>query len=203
MTFGGVGVDIVTGDLTTAAWHNALNKLNYTIFGNPATVAEAAAAVAPAVDKCLAYSKVMGQGYIASLIGTFIPFDNTAPQVSEGVSILSIAYTPTLFGSRLIVKCDVTLSAETGTHMTAAIFETDSGGLGAYNPSAIAVSSGYCAGNMIRFKFSTTLTAGNSHAFSVRVGPSASTVTFGVNGRATQTLGNMISSTLEIFEISA
>jgi len=100
-----------------------------------------------------------------------IPQDNTAPTVTEGTEVFSIAFTPTASNSTLLIQADFQLSSSTnGRYINYALFE-DSTCIGAWSDHNVASNNGLVASfNVVRSASSTT-----ARTYSVRAGCSSGT----------------------------
>lgn len=129
---------------------------------------------------------------------TVIPFDDTIPQNTEGVEILTLAITPTNASSRLVISVNVPMAKTAADTVIAALFQDTTA-------NALAANSATVAGANFQViaGFEHIMTAGTTSAttFKIRVGPAnAGTVT--VNGASSaRKLGGVMKTTISIMEV--
>jgi hypothetical protein len=130
---------------------------------------------------------------------TTIPNDDTVPQSTEGVEVMTVAITPKATAHTLLI--DVLLHISTGgagTQLAAALFQ-DSG------TSAIAASTMVVgdANNVAQLRVLHTMTAGTTSAttFKVRYGPNGGTAYINSAG-GTGRFGGVMLSRISVTEIA-
>ena len=129
-----------------------------------------------------------------------IPQDNTIPQSSEGVEVLTLAITPTNASSvlNIFVHVPVWGTAGGGVGTGFALFK-DSG--------SNAIAAGTCSTGGIpnaSFSLHHNISAGStsSQTFKLRIGAGGSgTVGINSNSAATRTYGGVAATTMTIFEV--
>lgn len=131
---------------------------------------------------------------------TTIPNDDTIPQNTEGVEVMTLAITPKSATSKLKIEVVVNCAVATTGNVIAALFQDGTA-------NALAAVCEYTAtsnGNM-RLVFTHYMTAGttSSTTFKVRVGcNNAGTLTF--NGaQGVRQFGGVMASSITISEIAA
>lgn len=134
---------------------------------------------------------------LTTLVGltTFIAFDDTIPQSSEGEEILSQAITPLRATSTLVCDVSVPVTAASGTLVVVALFEA-----GSADAKRVAYIDG---GNQATISFSYQVAFGNTTArtFSVRVGQVNAGLCY-INGSGgSRQFGGTMFSSLTIYEI--
>ena len=150
---------------------------------------------------------VEGHGTVAQVVAdteltlvtsaTTMPFDDTIPQNTEGVEVLSVAITPINASSTLEIEVSTQVGSSTTTTVTAALFvDTTADALNAMGESVDATT-------IRTIKYIHRVTAGSTSArtYKVRVGGNAGTVSLnGING-ASRRYGGVCTSTLTVREI--
>ena len=150
---------------------------------------------------------VEGHGTVAQVVAdteltlvtsaTTMPFDDTIPQNTEGVEVLSVAITPINASSTLEIEVSTQVGSSTTTTVTAALFvDTTANALNAMGESVDATT-------IRTIKYIHRVTAGSTSArtYKVRVGANAGTVSLnGING-ASRRYGGVCTSTLTVREI--
>ena len=150
---------------------------------------------------------VEGHGTVAQVVAdteltlvtsaTTMPFDDTIPQNTEGVEVLSVAITPINASSTLEIEVSTQVGSSTTTTVTAALFvDTTANALNAMGESVDATT-------IRTIKYIHRVTAGSTSArtYKVRVGGNAGTVSLnGING-ASRRYGGVCTSTLTVREI--
>ena len=124
-----------------------------------------------------------------------IPFDNTVPEVTEGLEILTTTLTPTSTSNTINAEIDTRIaSAAAGESIIVAIFEgsTCVGARWFTQPT-----SGVSNSNFI---FEFTPSSASEHTYSVRVGSTSGTFYVNRGGAATPTLGGLMKSKLFLTE---
>lgn len=184
------------GDIAQATGANALARLGIgTAFQIPAVNAGATA---------LAYRNngvlqtVSTESGVVATGTTLIPFDDTIPQNTEGDQYMTLAITPLLSTSTLIIDCVLFISHSVADQITAALFQDATVGALA----AIAQYQSTAAGpNAIFLRHKMTSGTTSATTFKVRAGGnSAGTTTF--NGTATaRKFGGVAASTIVIYEV--
>lgn len=127
-----------------------------------------------------------------------IPWDDTIPQNTEGVELMTRAITPTATTNKLLIEAVVHLSAGAGENMTVALFQDTTAG-------ALAAAAETCSlvNGTVNIKLRHEMVAGTISAttFKIRGGPhSAASATF--NGYAAGRIhGGVYSSSIRVTEI--
>lgn len=129
-----------------------------------------------------------------------IPQDNTIPQNSEGVEVLTLAITPTNASSTLNIFVHVPVwgTAGGGVGTGFALFKDSDAG---------AIAAGTCSTGTIpnaSFSLHHNISAGStsSQTFKLRIGAGGSgTVGINSNSAATRTYGGVAATTITIFEV--
>jgi hypothetical protein len=129
-----------------------------------------------------------------------IPYDDTIPQITEGVEILTASITPKFSTSTLYVDVVVHGAMNTaGGAICAAVFRDS--GANALGAAAKLLNANYLDQLTIRFKVASGSTTATT--FRLRVGP-GSTYTMTYNGSAgTRLLGGSAISSIKITEVLA
>lgn len=129
-----------------------------------------------------------------------IPFDNTIPQIGEGLSVFSAAFTPSTIGNKIRVEAQVYGAYSVASHVVAAMFQdTTADALAAVSVQTTTTNQDTLHTLIYEFTASST----SSTTISVRVGgASAGTYTFNGNAGAS-IFGGVATSTLRITEIKA
>ena len=100
-----------------------------------------------------------------------IPQDSTAPTITEGTEIFSLAFTPTAANSNLLIQMDCQMSAaNNGVYMAWALFE-DNTCIGAWSNNAPASNNG-C---IINFNIVRAASSTSARTYSVRAGRTSGT----------------------------
>jgi len=130
---------------------------------------------------------------------TTMPLDDTIPQVTEGTQFLSLAITPILATSKLVITVSLQLDKNNSNTYMAALFKSSSA-------SAIAgqFNGAFGAGSSLPMSFTHTMTSGTTSTttFTVRAGSDgAGTLT--LNGRGGgRIFGGVSVSSIVIMEIA-
>lgn len=136
-------------------------------------------------------------GAIPQMIGTSqIPFDNTVPQVTEGVQVWSRTLSPSVPGSLIILRGAMTVDSSVNARtITAALFANSTciGAFSTYIASAGRVSS-------LSYDVSFTQPSVDNIVFSLRVGASGTGTTH-INQGSAASLGGSMSSNYSIMEL--
>jgi len=210
--------------LTDADWFNDLNRLHYTILGDPADADAARAslgfsgtggtvATANLEDGAVTATKVATGFVVDRVIGTYatsadittvVPVDDTIPQNTEGVQIISVTITPKSSTSRLRARFNgnVASSAGAGNAVICGLFCTPGpGGSDAIAARAISVPvTGYVFGIALEHEWVPGST--NQQTVTVRIGPNTGTIRLN-GGTAARQLGGAQAATLIVEEIKA
>lgn len=163
--------------------------------------------------KCLAYQRStglpLGVGSIIQTVNTTssavvssagtIPQDDTIPQITEGIEVMTLAITPTSTTNKLKIETVVNISCNAASQGTCALFQDSTA-----NALAAAFSAMYAASATVNICIIHYMTAGTTSAttFRVRCGANTGTVTFNGIGAA-RLYGGVISSSITITEIAA
>jgi hypothetical protein len=131
--------------------------------------------------------------------GAGIPNDNTIPQITEGIELMTVAITPTSATSRLRIEFLGNFGGGSGTYGIAALFQDSTA-------NALAASSNgtYDSANMYPIEIAYEMAAGTTSAttFRIRVGSGASTLYINGNS-AERKFGGVTRCTLRVTEIAA
>lgn len=134
---------------------------------------------------------------------SIIPFDNTAPQISEGTQYISLAITPTRTTNKIFIEFNVSHVSGNGTQFPVmAIFRNDqTNALCAYGGCVNTAGTGfYCAANL---QVETVAGTTSALTISLRFGPdSAGTVYMNADDAGNQYLGGTWIATLKATEIA-
>jgi hypothetical protein len=132
---------------------------------------------------------------------TVLPFDNTIPQITEGVEFMTQAITPTSAANDLEISASTYLYNSAATNVTVALFQDATAGALAANAAPCNVASGYGISLPITHRMRAGTTA--STTFRIRGGGDiAGTTTFnGTSG--VQKFGGVLNSFLSVVEIMA
>ncbi len=155
-------------------------------------------------------SKLTGVGKVLQVVNfhtgavasgtTLIPYDDTIPQITEGVEYMTLAITPTSATSKLKIEVSAVASVNAITWMVIALFQDATAGALASSYHYQSASTG-----TIPFCFNHYMTAGTTSAttFRIRIGSSdAGTTTFSGDSSLRRHGGTMASS-ITITEIKA
>jgi len=126
---------------------------------------------------------------------TTIPADNTIPQITEGTQFMSLAITPVNSGSLLEIIVTTIKSCAAIERVTTALFRDATA-------NALAASVVYhAAGGESTDTFTHYVTSSSTSAttFTIRIGGTASTITFNGNG-GSQLYGGVMESRITIKE---
>jgi len=183
-----------TTPAVAADWLNDLNRLHYTILGDPAD----AAAARTGLGITAATAQIVTTNTTAVSTGTTVlPFDDTIPQNTEGDQYLSVSITPKIATSTLEIDVEIIVSHTVASYLSAALFQDTTAG-------ALAASTQYQASALgpVTICMKYTMTSGTTSAttFKVRAGSStAGTTTF--NGQSgTRIFGGVAASRITIKE---
>lgn len=129
---------------------------------------------------------------------TTIPYDDTIPQITEGVEVTTVAITPTAVGNLIEVTAQVVvLSATTFAVIGAVFIDSTANALAASTVTTVA--SGV---SIITIKYQYTAVDTAAHTFKLRIGSSAGdTVNVNGNGGARR-LGGVSNTYIQADEIS-
>lgn len=132
---------------------------------------------------------------------TAIPLDDSVPQITEGFEVMTLAITPKLTTSRLVVEviCFVSMSAADFSQV--ALFQDSTvNSLVATNNNSNTANTSFSIPLIHEMISGTT----SSTTFRVRIGPSSGTTTLTFNGRAGSRLyGGVANSRIIIREYKA
>lgn len=127
---------------------------------------------------------------------TSIPNDDTIPQSSEGLEILTVAITPQHAANRLLIEGVVHMSADSSRTLIAALFQ-DSGA----DAIAVAIETAPAAGNMMTVRLRHEMAAGTTSATTLKVRVGTTSGTFYVNGtNVSRSFGGRLACTLSVTE---
>jgi len=136
--------------------------------------------------------------------GTFttptIPFDNTIPQNTEGVEVMTATITPSSASNSLLIFCDFGLvdASTAGNVITTALFQDSSA-----NAIAVSATVTAFANYSTKLSLNHTMLAGTTSAttFKVRIGVTGAT---GAYNRRTDAnfYGGAAASTLTVMEVA-
>lgn len=183
--------------LTDADWFNDVNRLHYTIFGDPATIAAARQTFIPTGGIIQAVEATPYATYASS--AAIIPVDDTIPQITEGVQILTVDITPTSATNRLVIDALAFLSGDAARVFTMALFQ-----VGTADALAVAADASAAVNNIMSVPIHHEMAAGatTTLTFTVRVGIATGTIY--INGNSTTRLyGGKMACRLRIAEVKA
>jgi len=131
---------------------------------------------------------------------TTLPQDDTIPQQTEGVEVMTQAFTPTNASNILLIEAVVNGSNSVANCLVAALFQDATA-------NAIAVSTGQYIGTANAFSqivLRHKMTAGTTSAttFKIRMGATTAGTTY-FNGNITRYYGGVFASSITITEIKA
>jgi hypothetical protein len=128
-----------------------------------------------------------------------IPLDNTAPQITEGVQILSATITPKKAGNKIfgLISFNGDSSAA-NLAMVAAVFKN-----GAALAFASTWSQDLAGSSLVSFDFFDEATSVSPITYTVRVGPAAAGTIYINRNNTTQLLGDTNFIRFTLFEINA
>ncbi len=151
-------------------------------------------------SKVLSFATLTGVKQVVSQVvnalansTTVIPYDNTIPQNTEGVQVLTASITPTTATSTLLIFVDVTAGSNSTSRLGCAALFQDA------TASALAAAAD---SNSIHFVHVMTSGTTSSTTFNVRAGPSAAGSLY-VNGDTSGNalFGGVCNTSLVIIEI--
>lgn len=126
-----------------------------------------------------------------------IPYDDTIPQISEGVFVTSASITPKSVDSKIVVEFSTIVSATTADTIVVSVFQNG-------DTNAVAAGAHYVTASNpahITMKWVLTPAVTTEIAYSVRIGPSTAN-TIRLNGTvAARRLGGVAKATLIVSEI--
>lgn len=149
-------------------------------------------------------------GIVAQVVGnvvntvqtgtTVLPFDDTIPQNTEGIEVITQAITPKATTNILIIEATIVVSSSVANWISAALFQDTTAGALAAVPEYQATATG-----TVILKLQHKMTAGTTSAttFKIRVGGNAAgttTINGSGGGRA---FGGVCASSLKITEYNA
>lgn len=128
---------------------------------------------------------------------TTIPFDDTIPQNTEGVEVLSVAITPINASSVLYIDVSVQVGLSTTNTVTAALF------VDATASAIDAMGESVDASTIRTIKFTHVVSAGSTSArtYKVNVGGASGTVSLNGIAGTTRRYGGVTQSTLVVTEV--
>jgi hypothetical protein len=134
--------------------------------------------------------------YLSS--GVAIPVDNTIPQNTEGVEILTVSITPKSASSLLIISTSILINGDAGGYTaTVALFQDSVA-------NAIAVGSHASSSSRnASVSFAHKMVAGTTSAITFKVRGGTGSGTFKVNGDGSRLYGGVASSTITVTEVAA
>lgn len=131
---------------------------------------------------------------------SIIPIDDTIPQITEGLEVMTQAITPKSATNRLLVECTVTMSTSNANYNVAALFQDATA-----NALAASVEYNGSSTGQVSLTIRHDMLAGTtaSTTFRLRIGPgTAGTTTF--NGAAAvRNFGGITLSNIKITEYKA
>lgn len=128
-----------------------------------------------------------------------IPLDNTAPQISEGVEILSVSITPKKAGNKIFGLISFNGDASSGSLATiAGVFKN-----GEELAIAATWSQSISTASLVSFDFFDVAASASSITYTVRVGPSAAGTLWINRNNSTELLGDSNFIRFTLFEINA
>lgn len=141
-------------------------------------------------------------GTASSAITTQIPSDNTIPQNTEGVEVLSLAITPSNASNYLMIEAVINYGQSSGPTdgVIAALFQDSTAN--ALAACWDAHASSYPGQIVLKYRMTAGTTS--STTFKIRLGPDAAiTVYFNADGSGNAVFNGVMASTLSIQEIKA
>ena len=130
---------------------------------------------------------------------TVIPLDDSIPQKTEGIEVMTLAITPTSTSTRLKIEVQVYMANDSGDDHIVALFQD-----GTANALAAGINFQVTVNGCTEHSFSHNMAAGTTSAttFKVRLGcDSSGTTTFNGFGNARK-LGGTMASSITITEYS-
>jgi hypothetical protein len=129
-----------------------------------------------------------------------IPHDDTIPQNTEGMELMTLAITPTSATNKLIIFCSANIACSTGPRIGAiALFQDTTVGALASIVHMVAATEQAEQANMQHY-----MTAGTTSATTFKLRGGLNSNTFGFNGTSSaRRHGGVSSSSITIWEISA
>lgn len=127
---------------------------------------------------------------------TSIPNDDSIPQNTEGLEILTATITPQHAANRLVIEAVVHMSGDASRTCIAALFQDSTA-----DALAVAVETSPASGNVMTVRLRHEMAAGGTSAttFKIRVG--TTTGTFYVNGtNSARSFGGRLACTLSVTE---
>jgi hypothetical protein len=130
---------------------------------------------------------------------TTTPADDTIPQITEGVELMTLSYTPKNSSNILVIMINVLISGSSVSQLTAHLHQDATASALATIAQASSTSD-----SMETVKFIHVMTAGTTSATTFRVRAGASTGNITMNGFASnRKYGGTAASSLHVFEFSA
>ena len=128
-----------------------------------------------------------------------IPLDNTVPQITEGVQILSATITPKKAGNKIFGLISFNGDASVATlAMVASVFKN-----GAASAFAATWSQAIASASLVSFDFFDEATSVSPITYTVRVGPTAAGTIWINRNNASELLGDTNYIRFTLFEINA
>ena len=130
---------------------------------------------------------------------TVIPLDDSIPQKTEGIEVMTLAITPTATDTRLKIEVQIYMANDSGDDHIVALFQD-----GTANALAAGINFQVTVNGCTEHSFSHNMAAGTTSAttFKVRLGcDSSGTTTFNGFGNARK-LGGTMASSITITEYS-
>ena len=124
---------------------------------------------------CIQYASAFSTTPSSTL--TLIPADGTKPQITEGASMLNLAFTPLVEGSTLEILVNVGLDSNNANNLALCLFNTVIHSTDAVATSASRSGGGVNQNITILYNYTTPSTA--SATWQTRYGGSAATIKIG------------------------
>lgn len=131
---------------------------------------------------------------------TQIPVDNTIPQNTEGVEMMTLAITPTNANNKLLIKAVLNIESSAIAHIIMAMFQDATANALAVTWGTI-IGANYCLTMVLEYY----MTAGTTNAttFKIRVGPGGAATVYLNSQGGTVKFGGVACSSITITEILA
>lgn len=186
------GSTTAEGDMIAGQLYLLIYEGSYYVLINPSRNASVPTGTTVA-SQSVAYST-----YAAT--SAIIPFDNTIPQASEGMQILSLSHTPAQAGNRIRLRFSAFGSSSNQSIPIVAFLSID-GGPAVQAAAVHTTDSGQIA--QICFEHEYTVDDAASHTYAIRVGPGGA-ASIRLNGSSSSRLfGGTAAARLVLEEIKA
>ena len=177
--------------LTDDDYFNDLDRLHYDILGDPANIT----AIRNILPSAVAQVVNTTDGAVATGT-TVIPFDDTIPQNTEGIEVMTLAITPVSATSTLVIDVVINMAGPSAGNMITALFvDTTANALAVINDYN---GAGVMSTGALRYVVSSGSTS--ARTYKVRIGcDAAGTTTFNGSGSARK-FGGVMASSITITE---